>query len=153
MISDKQKRYLQFFMDCVDSSAKMSYSRRSKVGALLVKDNRIIVNSWNGTPSGASDNNCEELIDGELVTKSTVIHAEANALMFAAKNGICTKDTDLYVSLSPCANCALLIIQSGIRRVFFKETYRNTEGLKILKQHAIEVFKVSLNYELSTDDF
>ena len=151
MNNDKQKRYLQFFMECVDASAKMSYSRRSKVGAIIVKDYRIIVNSWNGTVSGA-DICCEDVIIGELVTKNTVIHAEANALMFAAKNGICTKDTDLYVSLSPCSNCALLIIQSGIKKVFFKEIYRNTDGLRILKDHNIQVFHVLDNYELSIVD-
>lgn len=139
---ERDKRYIDFFMKSVDISAQMSYSKRYKVGAIIVRDNRIIVNSWNGTPSGFP-NECEDLIDGKLVTKSTVIHAEANALMFAAKNGISTTGTDMYISLSPCINCSLLILQSGIKRVFFKERYRVTDGIDILKQNGIEVFEFS----------
>lgn len=148
MITEKQKKYLKFFMDCVDASAGMSYSKRKKVGAILVKDNRIIINSWNGTPSGSISNDCEDLVNGELVTKPIVIHAEANALIFAAKNGISTNNTDLYLSLSPCMNCALLILQSGIRSVYYKEQYRITDGLDFLKKYCIDIHKVNSQYEL-----
>lgn len=146
-MKNKKNRYIELFMKSVEASAEMSYSRRTKVGAIIVKDNRIIVNAWNGTPSGF-DNNCEDIINDELVTKNIVIHAEANALMFAAKNGICTNNSDLYISLSPCVNCALLIIQAGIKNVYYKQIYRNTEGLDLLKCANINVFHILPNYEI-----
>lgn len=145
-MKNKKTKYIELFMKCVDASAEMSYGRKAKVGAILVKDNRIIVNSWNGTPSGF-DNNCEDLIDNKLVTKNIVVHAEANALIFAAKNGICTNNSDLYISLSPCINCALLIIQAGIKNVYYKQIYKKPEGLDLLKKSNINTFHVLPTYE------
>jgi len=106
----------------------MSFSTRSKVGSVIVKDNRVIVNSWNGTISG-EDNCCEE----NGVTKSTVVHAEANAILFAAKNGIKIDGTKMYVTLSPCIECAKMIVQSGIKEVYYLEEYRDKTGIEFLK--------------------
>lgn len=140
-MSDKQARFNTLFMKTADLSAEMSHSRRTKVGSVLVKDNRIIANSWNGRVSGA-DNNCEDEIDGKLVTRSDVIHAEANLLIFAARHGLATDGCVLYVTLSPCVTCALLIIQSGINRVYYRDDYRNLDGLKLLRDNGITVIKM-----------
>ena len=131
----KTERYQRMFMKTALLSAEQSFSERSKVGAVLVKDNRIVVNAWNGRVSGAC-NMCETL-DGD--TRSDVIHAESNALSFAARNGICTDGCDLYVTLSPCPTCALLLIQSGIKAVYYIEEYRITEGIDLLKENGIKV--------------
>ena len=148
----KEQRYNKYFMDIAKRTAENSYAVRSKVGAVLVKDNRIISTGWNGTPAGF-DNCCEEKVKQQsyydsqvnplgLKTKSNVIHAEANAIYFCAKHGISTNGTVLYITLSPCANCALAIIQAGIKTVYYAEKYRDTTGLKILNTANIETIQL-----------
>lgn len=137
-MTKKEKRLNTFFMKTALLSADNSYAKRSKVGAVLVKDGRIICNSWNGTPPGFP-NECEDLINGELVTRPEVMHAEANIITWAARNGIETNNSDLYVTLSPCMNCALLIIQAGIKRVFYAVEYRIPDAIEFLKDHGIDV--------------
>ena len=107
--------------------AKESKCERRKVGCVISKDSRIVSTGYNGNPSGMP-NCCES--DGN--TMETVLHAEQNALMFAAKEGISTKGCTLYVTLSPCLTCATLIIQAGITKVIYKEEYRDTKGIKLL---------------------
>ena len=136
-------------MDVAYRTAQMSFAVRSKVGAVLVKDNHILATGWNGTPTGF-DNTCEEKAKKQsyfdrlvnptgLCTKSDVIHAESNVIYFCAKHGIQTDGTVLYITLSPCANCALAVIQAGIKKVYYHEKYRNDEGLKILDEAKVEV--------------
>lgn len=138
----KEEKYEKYFMDIALRTAENSYAVRSKVGAVLVKDNHILATGWNGTPSGM-DNCCEYINgDGSLTTKENVIHAEANIIYFCAKNGIKTNGTALYITLSPCANCALAIIQAGIEEVFYHEQYRDVTGLKILKDNFIDVKQI-----------
>lgn len=139
-MTSKEKRFNTFFMRVALLSAENSYANRAKVGAVLVKEGRIICNSWNGTPSGFP-NSCEDLIDGKLVTKPEVVHAEANVITWAAKNGISTNGTDLYVTLSPCMSCAVLIIQAGIKRIYYAAEYRNKEAISFLKNHGIDVIR------------
>ena len=115
-----------------------SYCRRRQVGALLVKDRMIISDSYNGTPSGF-ENICE---DENGVTKPYVLHAEANAISKVAKSGNSSDGATLYVTASPCIECAKLIIQAGIRRVVYKDEYRLTDGIDLLKRAGIEVEKV-----------
>jgi len=130
-------KYHQFFFDAAKHTAELSYARRNKVGCILVKDNHIICNSFNGTPPGF-DNNCEdELPDGSLVTKDDVVHAEMNAIYFCAKHGIKISDTKMYLTLSPCKNCALAILQSGITAVYYLDQYRCTDGIYLLRNHGI----------------
>ena len=134
--------YNKYLMQVALLTAKNSMAVRHKVGAILVKDGRIITSGINGTPSGM-DNCCEYTnADGTLTTKENVIHAEANIIYFCAKNGIQTNGTALYITLSPCANCALAIIQAGIKEVFYHEQYRDTTGLKILKDNFIDVKQI-----------
>ena len=117
--------------------AQNSYCKRRKVGALLVKDRMIISDGYNGTPSGF-ENICEE--DG--VTKPYVLHAEVNAITKVAKSGNSSEGATLYVTASPCMECSKLIIQSGIKRVVYRDEYRITDGIDLLRRAGIEVEKV-----------
>lgn len=114
--------------------AENSYCKRRQVGALIVKDKMIISDGYNGTPSGF-ENECEE---GEH-TKAYVLHAEANAITKVAKYGNSSDKATLYVTASPCIECAKLIIQSGISRVVFSENYRSEEGVNLLKRAGVDV--------------
>ena len=119
----------------------MSYCKIKKVGCVIVKDNRIIINSWNGTIT--SEGNCCEIEndDGKIVTKNTVVHAEANALSYAARKGISVNNATLYVTLSPCYECSKIIIQSGIKTVIYDEEYRIKDAIEFLRKANIEVIK------------
>ena len=121
--------------------AENSYCTRRKVGALIVKDKMIISDGYNGTPSGF-ENVCET---EEGVTKSYVLHAEANAITKIAKSGNSSLGATLYVTASPCIECAKLIIQSGIKRVVYSEKYRLEDGLELLKRAGIEVLYINPN--------
>jgi dCMP deaminase len=115
--------------------AENSYCKRRQVGALIVKDQMIISDGYNGTPSGF-ENVCE---DENNVTKPYVLHAEANAITKVAASNNNSKDATIYITSSPCIECAKLIIQSGIKRVVFSERYHTEEGIKLLHRAGIEV--------------
>ena len=115
--------------------AENSYCVRRKVGALLVKEQMIISDGYNGTPSGF-ENVCE---DENNVSKPYVLHAEANALTKVARSNNSSDGATLYVTASPCIECAKLIIQSGIKRVVYGEMYRLTDGLDLLQRAGIEI--------------
>ena len=117
--------------------AKNSYCKRRQVGALLVKDRMIISDGYNGTPSGF-ENNCE---DENGVTRPYVLHAEANAITKVAKSGNSSLGATLYVTAAPCLECAKLIIQAGIKRVVYRDEYRLTDGVDLLRKAGIEVEK------------
>ena len=121
--------------------AQNSYCKRRKVGALLGKDRTIISDGYNGTPSGF-ENICE---DENGVTKPYVLHAEANAITKVAKSGNSSEGATLYVTASPCAECAKLIIQSGISRVVYRDAYRLTDGIDLLKRAGITVEQKNVN--------
>ncbi len=125
------------YLEMAEIWAQNSYCKRRKVGALLVKDNMIISDGYNGTPSGF-ENICEE----NGVTKPYVLHAEANAISKVAKSGNNSAGATLYVTAAPCIECSKLIIQSGIRRVVYKDEYRLTDGIDLLRRAGIEVEKV-----------
>ena len=120
--------------------AENSYCKRRQVGALVVKDNMIISDGYNGTPSGF-ENVCE---DESGVTKPYVLHAEANAITKLARSGNNSEGSTLYVTASPCIECAKLIIQAGIRRVVYAEKYRLTDGIDLLTRAGVEVEYKSL---------
>ena len=117
--------------------SRVSHCKRNQVGAVISIDKRIISTGYNGMPSGY-ENCCEE----DDLTKKLVIHAEANAILFAAKEGISTRGSTLHVTLSPCVECVKMIIQSGVKEVFYNETYHNVEGIKILKENGIKCEKL-----------
>ena len=118
--------------------AKNSYCKRRQVGALIVKERMIISDGYNGTPSGF-ENICE---DETGATKPYVLHAEANAISKIAKSGNSREGSTMYVTASPCLECAKLIIQAGIKRVVYKDEYRLTDGIDLLKRAGIEVVKL-----------
>nr|WP_320037880.1 dCMP deaminase family protein [uncultured Bacteroides sp.] len=115
--------------------AENSYCIRRKVGALIVKDKMIISDGYNGTPSGF-ENICE---DEQNLTKPYVLHAEANAITKIARSNNSSEGATLYVTASPCIECAKLIIQAGIKRVIYSEKYRLEDGINLLKRANIEV--------------
>ena len=124
--------------------AENSYCERRKVGALVVKDKMIISDGYNGTPSGF-ENICE---DNNNTTKPYVLHAEANAITKLARSSNNSDGATLYVTASPCLECAKLIIQSGIRRVVYGEDYRLNDGIELLRRANIEVLLIDIdNYK------
>lgn len=127
------------YLEMAEVWAANSYCKRRKVGALLVKDRMIISDGYNGTPSGF-ENVCE---DEDGVTKAYVLHAEANAITKVAQSGNSSAGATLYVTASPCMECAKLIIQAGIRRVVYRDAYRLTDGVDLLKRAGIEVEKTA----------
>ncbi len=135
MAEDKQllldKRYLRM----AKIWGENSYCMRRQVGALLVKDNSIISDGYNGTPSGF-ENICE---DNEGKTKAYVLHAEANAITKIAKSNNNSNGATIYITTSPCIECAKLIIQAGIKRVVFSEMYRCADGIDLLRRAGISV--------------
>lgn len=114
--------------------AENSYCKRRQVGALIVKDKMIISDGYNGTPSGF-ENICE---NEQGLTKPYVLHAEANAITKIARSGNNSEGATLYVTTSPCIECAKLIIQAGIKRVVYSEEYHVADGVELLKRAGVE---------------
>ncbi len=131
------KRYLRM----AQIWAENSYCRRRQVGALIVKDKMIISDGYNGTPSGF-ENVCE---DENNLTYPYVLHAEANAITKIARSGNNSDGSTLYVTDSPCIECAKLIIQAGIRRVIYAREYRITDGIELLRRAHIEVLHLPID--------
>ena len=134
---DKEKKFDRSYLEMASVWAKNSYCSRRQVGAILVKDRMIISDGYNGTPSGF-ENVCE---DENGVTKPYVLHAEANAITKVAKSSNSSLGATLYVTASPCMECAKLIIQAGISRVVYLEEYRITDGVDLLRRAGIQVEK------------
>ena len=132
---DKQHQLDQRYLRMARIWAENSYCQRRQVGALVVKDQRIISDGYNGTPSGF-ENQCE---DEQGVTHPYVLHAEANAITKSARSSNNSDGATLYVTASPCIECAKLIIQAGIKRVVYGEKYRLDDGLNLLKKANIKV--------------
>jgi dCMP deaminase len=135
----KEKQHLldERYLKMAAIWAQNSYCSRRKVGALLVRNKMIISDGYNGTPSGF-ENICE---DENGLTKPYVLHAEANAITKVAKSNNSSEGATLYVTSSPCLECAKLIIQAGIKRVVFTENYRLEDGINLLKRADIEVIQ------------
>lgn len=121
--------------------AENSYCVRRQVGAIIVKDLMIISDGYNGTPSGF-ENVCE---NEQGLTKSYVLHAEANAITKVAKSNNSSEGATLYVTCSPCIECSKLIIQSGIKRVVFDEKYKTTDGLEVLERAGVVLENIRLS--------
>ena len=130
---------IQAHLDVAERYASLSKARRLKVGAIVVKDDRIISIGYNGTPAGW-DNNCEnELPDGSLKTKPEVLHAEENAIGKLARSHESGDGATMFLTHAPCAQCAKLILVSGIRQVFYRDTYRDDSGVQFLIKGGIDV--------------
>lgn len=132
---NKQREIDKRYLRMATVWAENSYCKRRQVGALIVKDQRIISDGYNGTPSGF-ENICE---DEDNITKPYVLHAEANAITKVAASNNSSKNATIYVTSAPCIECAKLIIQSGINRVVYSEKYRVEDGCKLLEKAGVSV--------------
>jgi dCMP deaminase len=144
-ITMKQK-WIDAFMDTAERFAQLSSAKRLKVGAVVVQDNRIISIGYNGMPAGWT-NECEEKVwdktgDYELKTKEEVIHAEANAISKLARDGERGNGASLFCTHAPCIQCAKLIYGAGIKKFYYRDTYRDTLGIEFLEKCNIEVTKI-----------
>lgn len=135
----KQIRYDKAYMRMALEWAKLSYCKRKQVGAIIVKDRMIISDGYNGTPTGF-DNCCE---DEKGDTKWYVLHAEANAIMKVASSTQSSQGATLYITMSPCKECSKLIHQSGIKRVVYKDAYKDNEGIVFLEKAGVEIVHLS----------
>lgn len=138
---EKQRKLDKRYLRMARIWSENSYCTRLQVGALIVKNQMIISDGFNGTPSGF-ENICE---DENNKTKPYVMHAEANAITKIARSNNSSKDATLYVTAAPCIECAKLIIQAGIKRVVFGELYRLDDGLKLLQKANIETIQIDLD--------
>lgn len=120
----------QVYFKMTKDLAELSKCERKKVGCLVVKDTHILSEGVNGTIAG----HCNQCEDQDGHTKSEVLHAEQNAIIKAAKHGIAIEGADMYLTLTPCTTCAIMIAQAGIKTVYYGEVYRNRDGIEFLKQ-------------------
>jgi dCMP deaminase len=134
----KTFRYQNYFMEVAKMTSNLSFANRLKVGAVAVKNNRILLTGFNGTPPGMS--NCCENDQNE--TLSHVSHAEENLITYAAKQGISLKNCQLYVTASPCLNCSRLIYNSGFDIIYYENEYKSLDGVNYLKNLGLEVAKI-----------
>ena len=137
-------KFIQAYMDVAERFAQLSSATRLQVGAIVVKDDRIISIGYNGMPTGW-DNCCEDVIREDEVgfqvtkTKAEVLHAETNAIAKLAKSGESGLGATMFVTHAPCIDCAKLVYQSGIATVYYKNEYRSTQGLEFLNKSGVEV--------------
>ena len=132
---------LKTYVKIIQALGENTKCTRKEVGAILVKGDRIISTGYNGLPSGSDDTICKKNCKGCELT----VHAEMNAILFAAKSGVGTQDSDLYVTFSPCLNCAKHIINAGIKNVYFIEMYEKPEGIQainLLAQYCDNVYQI-----------
>ena len=134
------------YMDTAERFGALSSAKRLQVGAIVVKDNRIISIGYNGMPSGWT-NECEEIVSDDggsslMITKAEVIHAEANSIAKLAGSHESGKGAEMYVTHAPCIECAKQIYSAGIAKVYYKNEYRSTKGIEFLKKCGLEVHKI-----------
>jgi len=140
--NDRNKQVDEVFMNVAKNIAELSHCKRAKVGCIIVGiDKNIMAYGFNGTPSGF-DNNAEYELDGSLVTKPETLHSESNAIAKIAKTTLSSDGAMMYVTMSPCFECAKLIIQAGIRKVVYFEKYRDTKGLDLLEKCGIKTEQI-----------
>ena len=141
-----KQKFIDYFMDVAERTSQLSHAIRLKVGAIIVKDGRIISIGYNGMPAGW-DNNCENKVSGssgglpmsKLVTKPEVLHAETNAISKLARSTEAGDNSTLFCTHAPCIDCAKLIYQSGISSIYYRDTYRDDSGLKFLEKSGVNV--------------
>jgi dCMP deaminase len=143
-----KEKYINLYMDWARRVSELSYARRLHVGAVIVKDDTVISYGYNGMPAGW-DNNCEEEIGFDqdhcepvLKTRAEVLHAESNAVAKLARSHNSGLGADIFITHSPCIDCAKLIYQSGIKRVFYGENYRDNQGTLFLEKSGVEVIQI-----------
>lgn len=137
---EKQLRYDRAYLGMADQWSKLSHCKRKQVGAIIVKDEMVISDGYNGTPAGF-DNCCE---DDRGDTHWYVLHAEANAILKVAKSTNNCKGATLYLTLSPCKDCSKLVLQAGITRVVYVNSYKDTEGIDFLQSAGVETIQIDI---------
>jgi len=152
-----KQKFIDYFMDVAERTSQLSHTIRLKVGAIIVKDGRIISIGYNGMPANW-DNNCEEVVDvdisdirynynhftKELKTRPEVLHAETNAISKLARSTEAGDNSTLFCTHAPCIDCAKLIYQSGISSVYYRDTYRDDSGLKFLEKSGVNVARYTV---------
>jgi dCMP deaminase len=152
-----KQKFIDYFMDVAERTSQLSHAIRLKVGAIIVKDGRIISIGYNGMPAGW-DNNCEEVVDvdpndirynynhftKELKTRPEVLHAETNAISKLARSTEAGDNSTLFCTHAPCIDCAKLIYQSGISSIYYRDTYRDDSGLKFLEKSGVNVTQYTI---------
>jgi dCMP deaminase len=142
-----KQKFIDAYMDVAERFAKLSSAKRLQVGAIVVKDDRIISIGYNGMPSGW-DNNCEDYIqlsDDTMTTKTKpeVIHAEANAIAKLAKGNESGDGSMMFLTHAPCLDCAKQVYTTGIKKVYYRNSYRDTQGIDFLEKCGVEVVNIS----------
>jgi dCMP deaminase len=153
-----QEQLDKCYMNMAENISTLSRAVRKKVGCVLVTPESVILSAYNGTPSGW-DNTCEkdtynvvslfghkpEIVKTGTETLEVVLHAELNAILHAARQGVSVKGATLYTTLSCCTSCSAMVAQAGIKRLVFKEQYRDTTGIQLLKEHGIIVEQLTVD--------
>lgn len=137
-----KRRMIEYYMDVARRTSQLSYAEKLKVGAILVKDDKIVSIGYNGSPSGWSNELEYVLEDGSLKTKSEVIHAEQNCLYKLAKSNESGNGAYMFITHSPCIECSKGIYASGIKSVYYKDEYRCNKGILFLEKCGIKVYKL-----------
>jgi dCMP deaminase len=148
-----KQKFIDYFMDVAERTSQLSHARRLQVGAIIVKDSRIISIGYNGMPAGW-DNSCEYEVTlfangldyKELRTKPEVLHAETNAISKLARSTEAGDNSTLFCTHAPCIDCAKLIYQSGINSVYYRDTYRDDSGVKFLEKSGVNVTQYEVQY-------
>lgn len=142
------ERIIRAHLRVAEEYSRLSHAERLKVGAIIVKDNRVISIGYNGTPAGW-DNKCEEVVrvfengKEETKTKPEVIHAEANAIAKLARSQESGQDAEMFITHAPCIECAKLIHTAGIKKVYYKNVYRNEEGVSFLNRCGLDIERIT----------
>ena len=141
-----KQKFIDYYMDVAGRTSQLSHAVRLQVGAVIVKDNRILSYGYNGMPSGW-DNKCEDKTyeeDGfhiKLTTKPEVLHAETNAIAKVSGSTESSENATMFCTHAPCLQCAKLIYQSGIKNLYYRDTYRDSDGLEFLNKSGVNVHK------------
>jgi dCMP deaminase len=136
-----KQKFIDAYMDVAARFAQLSTAKKLKVGAIIVKDDRIISIGYNGTPSGWT-NECEDIVNNELRTKDEVIHAEANCIAKLTKSSETGVGATMFLTHSPCIHCAKQIYTAGIKEIFYQNNFRDSSGIEFLKKCNIDVIKI-----------
>ena len=143
-----KQKFIDYYMKVAELTSTLSYAKRLQVGSVIVKGNKILATGYNGMPSGW-DNTCEttEIVEldekfiKQLVTKQEVLHSETNAIAKVSASTESSEGATMFCTHAPCINCAKLIYQSGINNLYYRDTYRDTAGIKFLESSGVSVTK------------
>lgn len=136
-----KQRDIELYMDIAERVSQQSYAVRAKVGAVFVSESGVISIGYNGTLPG-EDNCCEHEVDGKLVTKPDVLHAEENLMSKLLQEGVSTRGGSVFSTLAPCLNCSKLLRGGKIYNVYYRDAYRSTDGIEYLKRSKVNVYQV-----------